>query len=536
MKKLMNNKNGITLIALIITIIILIILASISIGMVMNNNGILGRATSSKTETEIGEEKEIISLSSMQLASKETVEDKDRLSLAEMEAIVENNARGLEFELLEDDDGYIVEFKKRRRYYKIYDNGETEEVEIVKDTEAGDITKDKNGNDLDGTTKPYEIWNIEDLIAFTKTINNYEGKTIKLMRNLDFNSNLSYDNPKTTEYDEYLGGDGTTGLKAQLLEGGLGFKLTNVSFKGTFDGQNNKISNLYTDLENGNMLAFFGVSNYGTIENVKFYNINVKTNCKSGLICSLNKGAVENISITGKIIAANTSAGGYSVGSICEFNEGTIKKVYNYANVEGISSSYFYLGGICYTNRAIIEQCVNNGTISKGKRLGGIACTNTGTIRQCINNGKVQPVEDGGGITNTNSGTIEYCYNINDVGIEGGNYSSMSGITKTNDTSGIVTNCYSIGVINGNRKAGISYENKGSVLNSYYIKKGIYDLQSSSSTGTVENSSDKTEAQMKNDSFLNDLNAGLTTGNEIFVKDTNNINGGFPILKWQLTN
>ena len=123
MKKLKNNQNGITLIALIITIIVLLILAGITIGMLMNNDGIIGRASSTKTETEIGEEVEIINFSSMQMASKETIEDKDRLSYDEIEAIVEKNARGLNFELMDDNDGYIVEFTKRKRYYKIYDNG-----------------------------------------------------------------------------------------------------------------------------------------------------------------------------------------------------------------------------------------------------------------------------------------------------------------------------------------------------------------------------------------------------------------------------
>ena len=45
----MKNQKGITLIALVITIIVLLILAGVSIAMLMGENGILTQATKSKT-------------------------------------------------------------------------------------------------------------------------------------------------------------------------------------------------------------------------------------------------------------------------------------------------------------------------------------------------------------------------------------------------------------------------------------------------------------------------------------------------------
>jgi len=63
MKKIVRNKDsGITLIALVITVIVLLILAGISISMLSGDNGILQRATDAKTETERGEVYEQISL------------------------------------------------------------------------------------------------------------------------------------------------------------------------------------------------------------------------------------------------------------------------------------------------------------------------------------------------------------------------------------------------------------------------------------------------------------------------------------------
>ena len=60
-KKIINNK-GITLIALVITIIVLLILAGVSIAMLTGDNGILTQANNAKENTIIGQEKEAISL------------------------------------------------------------------------------------------------------------------------------------------------------------------------------------------------------------------------------------------------------------------------------------------------------------------------------------------------------------------------------------------------------------------------------------------------------------------------------------------
>ena len=61
-KKYLKASNGITLIALVITIIVLLILAGISILTLSGDNGILQRATDAKTETEKSQEKEIVAL------------------------------------------------------------------------------------------------------------------------------------------------------------------------------------------------------------------------------------------------------------------------------------------------------------------------------------------------------------------------------------------------------------------------------------------------------------------------------------------
>ena len=63
MKK--TNEKGITLVALIVTIIVLLILASISIAMLTGENGILNQAKKAKEETNQGEEIEKIKIAVM---------------------------------------------------------------------------------------------------------------------------------------------------------------------------------------------------------------------------------------------------------------------------------------------------------------------------------------------------------------------------------------------------------------------------------------------------------------------------------------
>ena len=58
----MRNNKGITLIALVITIIVLLILAGVSIAMLTGNNGILSQATKATSETQVGAAEEAIKL------------------------------------------------------------------------------------------------------------------------------------------------------------------------------------------------------------------------------------------------------------------------------------------------------------------------------------------------------------------------------------------------------------------------------------------------------------------------------------------
>ena len=64
-KELKKNR-GITLLALVITIIILLILAGVTISAITGDNGIIGNAGQAKEETEIANEREIIEIATVQ--------------------------------------------------------------------------------------------------------------------------------------------------------------------------------------------------------------------------------------------------------------------------------------------------------------------------------------------------------------------------------------------------------------------------------------------------------------------------------------
>ena len=66
----MKNSRGITLVALVVTIVILLILASISITALSGNNSIINRAEKAKEDTERAELEEVLNKEHVKLETK----------------------------------------------------------------------------------------------------------------------------------------------------------------------------------------------------------------------------------------------------------------------------------------------------------------------------------------------------------------------------------------------------------------------------------------------------------------------------------
>ena len=72
MKKILKNSRGITLIALIVTIIVLLILAGVTIGSITGQKGTIKQANDAKEQTEIAQEKEILNNAVVYAMGKDT--------------------------------------------------------------------------------------------------------------------------------------------------------------------------------------------------------------------------------------------------------------------------------------------------------------------------------------------------------------------------------------------------------------------------------------------------------------------------------
>ena len=122
MEKFKNNirkgNKGITLIALVITIIILLILAGITIGLVTGDNGILAQATRAKEETEIAQEKEEIILAYNTAVAKKQSAD---ITAKELDEELKANEAGAD--AIEDGENIKVTFEESKREYIIDKNG-----------------------------------------------------------------------------------------------------------------------------------------------------------------------------------------------------------------------------------------------------------------------------------------------------------------------------------------------------------------------------------------------------------------------------
>ena len=197
--KNMRNK-GITLIALVITIIVLLILAAVSIATLTGENGILTRATDAKEQTEIAEEKEIV----------------DRATIQS----IGNNKRG-----------NIVEDELQEQLDKITGNGKTE-TKIIRNKLIVEFIDSHRMYRVDENGNVYEyIYNDLPIMEygsnFNERMNDYKSSilTVTVLDNINIPENsykifdvsknqdetvkawLVENNENTNMYDLYIGGD-----------------------------------------------------------------------------------------------------------------------------------------------------------------------------------------------------------------------------------------------------------------------------------------------------------------------------------------
>ena len=408
------------------------------------DNGILTKVGEAKTQSEIAEEKDIISISAIQAQSEsnEINIDENRFREALNQNSKEENKASL---LTKNEESFIVKFESNRCYI-LYNNGNiSNAIKLEKDEYAGDITKGGKykGQDFDDA---YRITCIEDLIEFSIMTNGgnadlnipsnftFQNKYVIMTRTLDFESIFSYNDFESTKYGD-LNEDGTIqNIKEELTnkdKKGIGFTPIGGKkyFNGIFDGNNYEIKNIYEYAINSTYLGLFSGAANCTIKNLKISgsfeipqeNPSAYSTCSAGGIAAYPGyiniyNCTNNVKIKSKgfgvggIIGRTYSGGniincgntadienysGEGAAGIIGRHEGTVK-IYNSYNIGNIKDScfgggivgYYCAGSTCLLdiinvyNKGYINKCAwgNGGIIGTNASRGKINVKNAFNI------------------------------------------------------------------------------------------------------------------------------------------------------------
>ena len=214
----------------------------------------------------------------------------------------------------------------------------------------------------------------------------------------------------------------------------------NKPYKGTFDGNNKTITNLYIKTAH-NDVGFFCMIMGATIQDLIFDN-----------------AKVENVSTTyTKALCTGILAGGSDAGTNPPSHIKGIKTTKN-CTVIGQNDTGGIVGNACNIN---IENCENRSSVKGESYVGGIAgnyyyknikrCTNYGTVETVKNNSQ----RTGGIIGYANGTSIEDCANYGKLTSKGWYYGGIAGEMRGNSSIqnvfsyGDMTYTYAPGIIIG---------------------------------------------------------------------------------------
>ena len=487
-----KGRKGITLIALVVTIVVILILAGITVGMVTSDNGILKETKNAKQQAEIDNEKSIVERAKM-LAMMRSKNGSITYEIFEPALKDEAGTNPTEV----GDVGDIIEvlFTDSNRYYEVDKDGNVSEPqEVVKDEYAGDITK---GGRCDGSKEnPYEINCIEDLVVLSNIVNGegikfengqivqitktdgLDDKNIILTRNLNFKSKYSYADSTRTDFGN-INGDDTDGnsLITEMTTGtgfvSIGYHYANL-FAGIFDGNEKNISNIMIKnteraVQNGGE-GLFGVTAYDS--------------------------KIINLTVSGEI-----DGGGQRTGGIVGFARGNTR-IINCKNKCNIKSECS-IGGIA-ANVEGLSKIINSCNI------GNLNLVATEGTYNCA-----------GGIVGY-AGDIINCYNQGTI-INNSNkvYAGAGGIAGSSGTGvANIYNCYNTGKVSGEYTegsilGGYWYDNWLSVIkNCYYLKDSSKFVIGKAVTTQEFDATECTSQEMKSTEIVNKLNEYVTTYNE----------------------
>jgi len=260
---------------------------------------------------------------------------------------------------------------------------------------------------------PYLIANADQLRWFAAQVNDNSKSTICAQLTADID----------------LGGREWTPI-------GKGSSYANT-YKGTFDGNDHEIKNLYVTGATSNHYGLFGVLGAG--------------------------GTIRNLTVSGRVEITGSGGSSYGIGGIVG-----------------------QLGGA-----GTIENCTNKAAVSGNFNTAGIVGrvgSSGGTIRACANLGDISGSNSVGGIVGYAyyGVTASHCYNRGAVTASVG---KAGGIVGFMDDSGAkFSNCYTTGAVKGSNSAAVvGKKTSGSISGCYYLD----------TLGTDSNAIAKTSDELK---------------------------------------
>ena len=155
-----KEKRGITLIALIITIIVLLILAGLTISMVVGDNGVLKQSQNASIQTNLAKEKENIDFAIVGAYTEES--GYKTITLTSLQDSLNKQFGEEKTTSKENPDGtFTIKVVETNGEYLISKTGEMFDIDKVTDGKAGELAGTGSEDD------PFLIESIEDLIYFS---------------------------------------------------------------------------------------------------------------------------------------------------------------------------------------------------------------------------------------------------------------------------------------------------------------------------------------------------------------------------------
>lgn len=591
----LKKQRGITLIALVVTIIVLLILAGVSISTLVGDNGLLTKTIYAKKKYEEAAKAEELQLEILNAQIGESSNGNISSATQVVGKMIESAlANGSDLDDVIDDLNEKLEtIQENVKIRKITNEAELRAVGTNEDNPlndavyivANDITltsswtpigtkteyfssiflgngKTISGISMDNTSDEYiglfgynsgKITNLTVTGTITTTqkgaggVAGYNLGTIDNCTNeVNITSTMPIEDAKTCSVGGIVGDNGIIGNEnVRSIVGGT---ITNCTNNGTIIAQDDGVGGIC------------GTSYNGNIENcINNGDVSSTTFCVAGICGAFTGATIKGCKNTATISATEGLLGGI-VGQCIRGNEilvaerATIIDCHNEGNIVstgGTAGRWSPTGGIVGRCDGYIQKCSNKGEITfDGNYTGGICGVNLGTISMCFNTKDIK-YEGGqsstgrlvGGIAGqtyhvierTSGNLIADCYNIGDIT----GSVDIGGIAGRAETDAKIQRCYNVGLIT----ASAASTSQGGIVGTFksddvVVENTCYYIDTNSS-GVGRGYGDSGAFTITNDSSISktsaemqsDILSGLGAN---FKENTQTIDGhNYPILTWQ---